>query len=92
MSTTAARRADEILDLARKVVSVELLAAARGIRWRLSEESGQLGHGTRAAYEALQPCLQGTPGEMLESIEGMLTSGVLRDHVRQVVPLMEVTS
>jgi len=92
MSTTAARRADENLGLARKVVAVEMLAATRGLRWRLSEESARLGQGTSAAYEALQPCLQGTPSEMLDSIEGMLTSGVLRDQVRRVVPLKGVIS
>ena len=87
MSTTAARRADEILQLARKVVAVEILAAARGIRWRLNEAEGSLGVGTQAAYEVIQPCLNGTPSEMLEAIEGKLKDGTLRAEVGAKVAL-----
>ena len=90
MSTTAARRADEILALARKVIAIEMLAAARGIRWRLNEDEGHLGLGTTLAFEAIQPCLKGTPGEMLESIEVLLTTGSLREIVGAGVPLGEV--
>ena len=87
MSTTAARRADEILQLARKVVAVEMLAAARGIRWRLSEGEGSLGAGTQAAYEVIQPCLSGTPSEMLEAIEAKLHGGAVRTQVCAAVSL-----
>lgn len=54
MGTTAARTAAMILDNARKVVSIELLAASQAIWLRGEVCERQLGKGTKKAYEYIR--------------------------------------
>ena len=80
MSTTAARRASEVVVNARRVVAIELFAAARALRYRKTlEPTVQLGCGTGAALEALEECLEGSeresPSELIVRVEEAMDSG-----------------
>ncbi|MEZ4239802.1 MAG: aromatic amino acid lyase [Myxococcota bacterium] len=60
MSTSAARRAHDVLLLAQQVVAIELLCAVRGLHLLLeapAHRGAALGAGTRAAFELLRPQL-----------------------------------
>ncbi len=81
MSTTAARRASEVLGNCVSVVAIELLAAAHGVWARLDEEPDvKLGEGTRAALQAIEEVLGGrrptvVPSEDIEALDEALRDG-----------------
>ncbi len=54
MSTTAAWRFREVVDNSRRVVAIELLAAASALRYRLGEGPVSLGRGTAPALERVE--------------------------------------
>jgi histidine ammonia-lyase len=93
MSTTAARRAWEGLRLARRVLAIEVLSAARALRWRLDHEAdARPGHGGAAALEAVEAVLPrdgGAPAAAIAAVEALLASGGLADAVRAAVPAVE---
>jgi histidine ammonia-lyase len=71
MSTTAAWRLREVIENTRRVIAIEVLCAARALRYRLHEEPGDaLGAGARAALPRVESCVAGwdTPGEQVEAI------------------------
>lgn len=86
MSTTASRRATEVLRNTEAVVAVELLAAAKGLWARAAHEDVQLGVGTRAALDVVESALGGTrtaaaPSEDLERLLQVVRSDALTDAV-----------
>jgi len=89
MSTTAARRASEILDMARRVVAIELYAAMRGVSWR-AQESGSPGPAMGAVYERLIGHCEGAPGSVVEHLSQTMAAGGLRDEVHAHCTLQEV--
>ena len=95
MSTTAARRASEVVANASRVVAIELLSAAHGLWWRLREDgSAKLGEGTAAALAAVEAAIgRGgeTPSEDIERLYAAIRSGALVDAVQAATgPLREV--
>lgn len=79
MSTTAARRAAEVVSNASYVIQIELLAASRALKWRLGEDASlQLGKGTRVAMEILADLHDdlAAPSDALKSLPDLL-DGVL---------------
>ena len=71
MSTTASRRAADVVALAQRVVDIELMAAEHALRWRLEEEPGlRLGRGTAVAHEHLSGILYGSdvPSDALAAV------------------------
>ncbi len=87
MSTTAARRAAEVVANSRRAVAIELFAAARALRLRLEDAPGlALGRGTGAALEVLEGYLEGSaaevPAELVERVEAAMLEGALPDAVR----------
>lgn len=68
MSTTAARRAAEVVVNARRVVAIELLCAHRALRM----QSGKLGAATSRAADVLDAVTGVTPSEQLRSTEALL--------------------
>ena len=89
MSTTAARRAQEVLTLARQVVAIELYAAMRGVAWRL-REGGRLGQGTAPVYDALKDACTGTPADVVARLTERMEKGALREALQGVCALEEV--
>ncbi|MCA9572796.1 MAG: aromatic amino acid lyase, partial [Myxococcales bacterium] len=90
MSTTAARRAWEVLQNTRQVVCIELLAATRGVRARLASGEVALGAGTGAAYALLEPLIGGeTPADDIAAVEQRVSSGALLAAVQGVVGGLE---
>ena len=89
MSTTAARRATEVLRNAEQVVAIELLGAAKGIWVRATEGDVQLGQGTKPALEAVERALggpqTGIPAEDLAHLVAALRSGEILQAVEHVV-------
>ncbi|MFK7926998.1 MAG: histidine ammonia-lyase [Myxococcota bacterium] len=95
MSTTAARRAREVVSNSRKVVAIELLTATIALQHRLSEEPGvTLGVGAQAALGVLTQILDEAgelPSDEIAAIERALISGELvRRVVERVGPLAPV--
>lgn len=87
MSTTAARRATEVLRNTEAVVAVELLAATKGLWARAAGGSVTFGQGTRAALEVVEAVFGGrqtasAPSEDLEKLLEVVRSGRLVDAVR----------
>lgn len=81
MSTTAARRAHDVLQNARRVVCIELLAAVRGIRARRATDPGvALGEGTAPVFALIDGVLRGdVPSDDIARIEALVAGGdVLR--------------
>ncbi len=68
MSTTAARRAAEVLGNARRVVAIELLAASRALRWRIEAGQGHPGVGARTLLEAIGDT-SGAPSDVIAGLE-----------------------
>jgi histidine ammonia-lyase len=95
MSTTAARRAAEVVGHSQLIVAIELLAAVKGVWARLAvDPSAHLGVGTRAAVEALEELLGGrrtsaAPSEDLEPLVDAVRSGWLVGRVQQAVGGLE---
>lgn len=91
MSTTAARRAWQVLHSARRVIAVEMMSAAKALRWRLENEpSTVLGNGTAAAYDCVVTGQTAgmTPSKRIAFVESLLASGqVLQAVVTAGVPL-----
>jgi len=95
MSTTAARRAREVVSNSRKVVAIELLTATNALQHRLSEEPGvALGVGAEVALGVLTQILDDAgelPSDEIAAIERALISGELvRRVVERVGPLAPV--
>lgn len=68
MSTTAARRAAEVVANARKVVAIELLGASAALAFRREEDPGaRLGEGTGAALATVEETLGALPADRLPS-------------------------
>ncbi len=87
MSTTASRRAAEVVALAQRVVDIELMAAEHALRWRIEAEPGlSLGRGTEVAHEHLSAILHGSdvPSEALAAVAE--TREDLLDAVLQACP------
>ncbi|MEC7242499.1 MAG: aromatic amino acid ammonia-lyase [Myxococcota bacterium] len=75
MSTTAARRASEVVRNSLLVVQIELLAASRALQWRLKTEGPiALGCGTRAALNILEtlPEHLTAPSDALEHLPPLI--------------------
>jgi len=75
MSTTAAWRFRETLQNSRLVVAIELLSAARALRFRLGEHPGvTLGSGSAAMLPRIAPILDAglTPGEEIEACAALI--------------------
>ena len=90
MSTTAARRAREVVENSRHVVAIEWLCAARALWVRLEEDPGvQLGQGTRAALDSVEEVLGGRGGEVpsedMIALSDALQSGQLMQPVLAAV-------
>ncbi len=81
MSTTAARRAVEVLANAERVVAIELLAAARGLRFRIDRETGRPGPATGAALAAIEGVLAGAeaPSDAIAALTAALHGHTLLD-------------
>ncbi len=88
MSTTAARRAAEVVANSRAVIAIELLCAARALRYRREEDPGvALGRGTAAAFALLDACPQAeVPSEAVAAVEAVLADGSLVAAVRAACP------
>lgn len=98
MSTTAARRATEVLRNTEHIIAIELLAAAKALWSRLeADPTPSLGAGTSAALRAVEQALGGrrtseAPADDLEPLVELVRSGGIADAVRAVVPVQEVLS
>ncbi len=85
MSTTAAQRAAEVTVNTRRVLAIELLCAAHGLRFRLEEDpEADLGAGTMAAYQAVSEVLGGldptrAPAEDIAKLDSAVVSGQVLD-------------
>jgi histidine ammonia-lyase len=80
MSTTAAWRLRETVENSRRVVAIELLCAARALRFRLGEEPGvTLGRGAAAALPRVEAALVGTrvPSEQIEAVARLIADHAL---------------
>lgn len=93
MSTAAARRAAEVLDNARRVVAVELLAATHAIRLRGREGSARPGAGTGAALAFVEALLEADrspdPATDLARIDEAIASGRVVAAVEAVTGPLE---
>jgi histidine ammonia-lyase len=91
MSTTAARRAHDVLQNARRVVCIELLAAVRGVRARrASDPTVRLGDGTAPAFDRVDGVLRGdVPSDDIARIEVIATDGSLLAAVEGAVGELE---
>jgi histidine ammonia-lyase len=88
MSTTAARRAADVLANSQQVIAIELLCAATGLWCRLDERPGvRLGQGTRAALDAVEEALggrgSGVPSDDIAAVHAIVVDGTLVDRVQQ---------
>lgn len=88
MSTTAARRADDVLRLAEQVVAIEVLCAVRGIRMRRRSFDGfRLGAGTGPVFALLEPRLgSDAPADDIAVVLGHLRDGSLVSTARAGMP------
>jgi histidine ammonia-lyase len=91
MSTTAARRAAEVLVNARRVVAIELLGAVQALLFRREEDpSLVLGAGTTMALASAQEALMGldensTPSERIMRLERSLIEKMLLQGMPELV-------
>ena len=85
MSTTAARRAREVVSNTRKVVAIELLTAAVALQHRLDEDASiTLGVGTRAALDAVGRVLSEAgplPSDAIAALDRAVGDGIIVDAV-----------
>jgi histidine ammonia-lyase len=85
MSTTASRRAVEVVGNSVRVVAIELLAAAHALWWRQSEGPVTLGTGTAAALAAVEDAIGPGGGEVaaddIERLARAILDGRLRTSV-----------
>jgi histidine ammonia-lyase len=93
MSTTAARRAADVVANSARVVAIELLSATHALRWRHRDADARCGIGTQAAMAAVTNAIAGadeSPGAQIEAITERILDRSLVDRVRAVVALTEV--
>ncbi|MEQ1566394.1 MAG: aromatic amino acid lyase [Myxococcota bacterium] len=92
MSTSAARRAHDVLQLVEQVVAIELLAATRAIRMRTRGVAKRLGAGTGPAFTRLDGTIAGElPADDIARVVELVRDGSLvRDVERAVGPLTRV--
>ncbi len=90
MSTTAARRAHEVVANSRRVVAIELLCAARALHFRREGDPGvSLGRGTSAAFEVLDALpREEAPSEAVEAVLRVVDSGALMAAVWEACPYL----
>lgn len=82
MSTTAAWRLRETLENSRRVVAIELLSAARALRFRLSEDpDARLGAGATVAIERVEAVVAGhrVASDQIEAVASLVATGGLED-------------
>ena len=75
MSTTAARRASEVVRNGLIVVQIELLASSKALQWRLESDGvSTLGRGTQAALEVLRSIPEDltAPADALEQVPALI--------------------
>ncbi len=80
MSTTAAWRLREVIANSRRVVAIELLCAAAGLRLRLQEEPhARTGAAATALLPQIEALIEGceVPSEQIEAVAEAMGSGVL---------------
>ena len=81
MSTTAARRAAEVLANVEQIIAIELLGAAKGLWVRQSEGAQTLGCGTTHALRAVETALDGPktsiPNEDIARLAEAVHSGAV---------------
>ncbi len=83
MSTTAARRARQVVANARRVVAIELLGAASALAFRREEDpKARLGEGSAQALAAVEQALgalpaERLPGDAIEALNALVASGAL---------------
>lgn len=86
MSTSAARRAQEVLEHAEHVVAIEIVCAVRGILHRQRGLAQPLGAGTAPAFAIVAPLLGGpTPSDDISSVLAEMISGRLLTAVESAV-------
>lgn len=80
MSTTAAWRFREVVDNARRVVAIELLCAARALRFRAETLAGRFGAGAEANLPTILAGIDGheVVGEQIEAIAQLIHDGRVR--------------
>jgi histidine ammonia-lyase len=69
-----------VLENARRVVAIELLAAVGALRWRLEEDpSTRLGRGAAEAMPRIEAAIAGgrVPAEQIEAIARLIADGGL---------------
>lgn len=93
MSTTAARRAAEVLANSRRVLAVELLGACNALRFRQEAEPGlRLGAGTAVAWATVSAALppprpEGTPADDLAALDALLDGDALFAGLPALLPV-----
>jgi histidine ammonia-lyase len=90
MSTTAARRAAEVVQNVTWVICIELVAAARALSCRIKDDpSIQLGCGSKAAFSILSQHQnpQAVPAELIEGIPALIPE--LLDAVSAACPELQ---
>lgn len=95
MSTTAARRARQVVEHSQQIVAIELLTAASALEHRLVEQPGlTLGRGSAAALALVQEVVAGAgelPSEEIAALAGAVADGrVVQAVERAIGPLPEV--
>lgn len=89
MSTTAARRAHDVLRNAEQVVAIELLGAAKGLWSRAASGPVTLGAGTRVALAAVESALGGPkttiPSEDIANVARAVRDGSILAAVEREV-------
>ena len=94
MSTTAARRAAEVLVNTRRVVAIELLAAAHALAFRREEEGSalRLGAGTAPALATVEAALGGfstvrAPSDDIAALDQLLQTDDLFRGLPTLLPV-----
>lgn len=91
MSTTAARRATQVVANARKVVAIELYGAAAALNFRREEEPGcGFGAGTGPAFQRVQATLANLPpghlpSDAIAALDALVASGALESVVGELL-------
>lgn len=88
MGTIAARKARDILENARKVLAMELLAAAQAID--LKDSKDRLGKGTKACYETIRKAVTFLAEDRImnldiEAVDALIKDGTILEATEQMV-------